>query len=187
MGNTNCVAGGDTPHRSDIVLCNQTDIDLYLDQRQSCNQDCNHRGFVVTNGKIVEGCEPPQILSANSIGRFSVSGREGSAVAPGGKVFYRNEHVNLDVCITWACSGWTHNLLSVSAPEQDHLSAVVAGQLRKKKDGGVFLFRNKPIPPWHEVLSVVSNPSSMELTIKPKALLDDVKGLFNQMKDVKII
>ena len=186
MGNTNCVADGATPHRSDILICNQTDLDLHLDKRQSCQRECDHKGYGVTNGKIVEGCEPPDTVKANSMGRFSVSGREGTAVAPGGKVFYRNESANLEVCITWACSGWTHNLLSVAAPDTDHLSGVIAGK-PPQKGKTLLLFRSKPAPPWHEILTTTTNPTSMEITIKPKEFLDDVKGLFAQIKDVKVI
>ena len=182
MGNTNCVADGGTPHRSDITIGNQTNFDLYLDNDKLCNRDCNHKGFVVTNGKIVEGSEPPEIISSNSIGQFSVSGREGTAVAPGGKVFYRNKNVNLEICITWSCSGWSHNLLSVSAPETNHLSALVTGALQKKTT-----FGGKKEYPWHEMISVVPNPSVMEIIIKPKAVLDDVKGLLAQAKEVKVI
>ena len=47
------------------------------------------------------------ILLFQGIGRFSVSGREGTAVAPAGKAFYRNESLNLNVVITWANAGWT--------------------------------------------------------------------------------
>ena len=39
--------------------------------------------------------------------KFSVSGREGTAVAPNGKVFYVNRGLNLHVTISWACAGWT--------------------------------------------------------------------------------
>ena len=97
MGNTNCVASGDTPHRSDITICNQTDIDLHLDKDKSCKRECGHGGFIVTNGKIVEGCEPPDSILANSLGHYSVSGREGTVVAPVGKVFYKNESVKLEI------------------------------------------------------------------------------------------
>jgi hypothetical protein len=183
MGNANCIADGDTPHRSDITICNQTEIVLHLDQRKSCQRECDHKGFVVTNGKIVEGCEPPNVISANSIGNFSVSGREATAVAPGGKVFYRNENVNLEICITWTCSGWSHNLLSVAAADKDHLSAVVTGKPEKKKT----LFGSKEHSPWHELISVIPNSNSMEVIIKPKALLDDFKGMLEQAKDLKAL
>ena len=46
------------------------------------------RGFLVTEGKIVQGSEPPATIKPFSSGNFSASGREGSAVAPkGGKIF----------------------------------------------------------------------------------------------------
>ena len=183
MGNTNCVADGGAPHRSDIAICNQTDIDLYLNKDQSCQRECDHKGFVVANGKIVEGCEPPDKISANSIAHFSVSGREGTAVAPGGKVFYVNKNINLEICITWSCSGWTHNLLSVAAPEKNHLSALITGKPEKKKS----FFSTKDPAPWQEMISIIPNSNSMEVIIKPKALLDDVKGILEQAKDLKVV
>ena len=173
----------DTPHRSEITICNQTEIVLCLDQRKSCHRICDHKGFVVSNGKIVEGCEPPNVISANSIGNFSVSCREGTAVAPRGKVFYRNENVNLEICITWTGSGWTHNLLSVAVPEKDHLSALVTGRPEKKNT----LFGSTHPSPWDELISVIPNSNSMEVTIKPKALLDDFKGLLEHAKDLKAL
>ena len=42
------------------------------------------RGFLVTEGKIVQGSEPPATIKAFSQGTFSASGREGTAVAPKG-------------------------------------------------------------------------------------------------------
>ena len=183
MGNVNCVADGGTPHRCDIKICNQTDIDLYLSNDTSCQRECEHKGFIVTAGKIVGGCEPPAKISSNSIAHFSVSGREGTAVAPGGKVFYGNKHINLEIVITWTCSGWTHNLLSVAAPEKNHLSALITGKPEKKKS----LFGSKNPAPWHDLISVIPNSNSMEIIIKPKALLDDVKGLLEQAKDLKVV
>ena len=183
MGNTNCVADGGTPHRSDIIICNQTDIELHLDRAKSCQRECKHEGFIVTNGKVVEGSEPPDRIKANSMGHFSVSGREGTSVAPGGKVFYRNENENLEICITWSCSGWTSNILSASAQEKDHLSGVVTGKPQKKTKS---LFGSKEQKPWHEQISVIPNANAMEITIKPKALLDDAKGMLEQAKGLKV-
>ena len=183
MGNVNCVADGGTPHRSDITICNQTDIDLHLSNDQTCQRECDHKGFIVTAGKIVEGCEPPDKILAHSIAHFSVSGREGTAVAPGGKVFYGNKNISLEICITWTCSGWTHNLLSVAAPEKNHLSALISGRPEKKKS----LFSSKFPAPWNDLLSVIPNSNSMEIIIKPKGRLDDVRGILEQAKDLKIV
>ena len=184
MGNTNCVAGGGCPHRSDIAICNQTDIELQLDANKSCQRECEHKGFIVTNGKIVEGCEPPSKIAAQSIGQFSVSGREGTTVAPGGKVFYKNEDQNLQICITWSCSGWTNNLLSAAAQDKDCLSGLVTGKSTAKSTA---FFKKKEHSPWHEVISVIPNSSSMEITIKPKAILDDAKGILEQAKGLKLL
>ena len=50
-----------------------------------------------------------------STGKFSVSGREGTAVAPKGKVFYINKEKNLQVVFDWNASGWTSPLSTSSA------------------------------------------------------------------------
>ena len=60
---------------------------------------------MATNGKIVEGKLPPPIIAAYGMGRFSVSGREASLIAPNGKVFYHNKKENLKVVFTWRGSG----------------------------------------------------------------------------------
>ena len=178
MGNTNCVADGGTPHRSDILICNQTDLDLHLDKRQSCQRECDHKGYGVTNGKIVKGCEPPNIIKANSVGRFSVSGRRNDIVPPAGKVFYRNENADLEVCIAWSRPpGWTRNLLMlctigalggpiIIAPgvqHTTHLSGVIEGKPPEKEKSSIY-FRSKPAPPWHEILTTSTIPAIMEIT-----------------------
>ena len=106
MGN-NCVASGGTPHRADISLHNNTSIQLFLDTEVACGRECGHRGWVVTDGKIVEGRQPPEIIQPYSSARFSVSGRENTAVAPKGRVFYTNQAENLNVEFVWISSGWT--------------------------------------------------------------------------------
>ena len=52
-------------------------------------------GWQVQDGKIVEGCEPPDLIKAHDNARFSVSGREATAVAPKGRVCYINKEKNL--------------------------------------------------------------------------------------------
>ena len=42
-----------------------------------------------------------------STGKFSVSGRDSTAVAPKGKVFYCNQEKNLKVIFEWNASGFT--------------------------------------------------------------------------------
>ena len=107
MGNTNCVAGGGTPHRADIVIANNIKYELELNEDEYCGRYCKHRGFKVTDGKIVEGHLPPKKIAPFSKGEFSVSGRESTAVAPKGKAYYRNSKVNLHIIFEWAYSGWT--------------------------------------------------------------------------------
>ena len=52
------------------------------------NIEGTSRGFLVTEGKIVQDSEPPATIKPFSSGTFSASGREGSAVAPkGGRIF----------------------------------------------------------------------------------------------------
>ena len=90
----------------DILLVNDTEIPLLLDVDQDCQRECHHKGWQVlhtsqvvhllqyqfiTNlqiksGKIVEGQEPPGELPPFSSATFSAAGREGTAVAPCGKV-----------------------------------------------------------------------------------------------------
>ena len=43
-------------------------------------------GFIVNEGKIVQGAEPPSFIESYGRGTFSASGRENTAVAPKGKV-----------------------------------------------------------------------------------------------------
>ena len=59
MGN-NCVADGGNPHRSDIVISNNTEHELILDVNQNCGRECNHKGWQIVDGKIVENFEPPK-------------------------------------------------------------------------------------------------------------------------------
>ena len=106
MGN-NCVAGGGCPHRIDIVITNNTKYELRRDQDKHCGRECHHKGFLITEGKIVEGSEPPDVILPFTFGTFSASGREGSAVAPKGKVFYSNEAEQLRLMFDWSHSGWT--------------------------------------------------------------------------------
>ena len=69
-------------------------------------------------------------IDAFSDGKFSASGREGAQVAPNGKVYYKNEDVNLkvgtynefptvemrsQVAICWFCAGGTSPGCSNSA------------------------------------------------------------------------
>ena len=107
MGNTNCVASGGCPHRADIQVVNNTKYDLELDTEVDCQRECKHTGWQVQDGKIVEGAEPPPIIKAYDNGRFSVSGREATAVAPKGRACYVNPEHNLKVTFEWMYSGST--------------------------------------------------------------------------------
>jgi len=174
MGNA-CVVGGATPHRCDIVVTNNTDFPLQLDLNQSCGLECDHKGFQVTCGKIVEGAEPPLEIDAHSIGRFSVSGREGTAVAPAGKVFYRNESLNLNVVITWANAGWTTR-------ENASFDAIISG--KPESAGGRFSSEPKP---WNDVLIGEGDYGTWTMNIKPKKMGDDWKKTISEFKNFRLI
>ena len=45
---------------------------------EGCGRECEHKGWQILEGKIVEDQEPPQQIAPYSNGRFSVSGREGT-------------------------------------------------------------------------------------------------------------
>ena len=141
MGNTNCVADGGCPHRADILITNNTKHEIKLDLENGCGRDCDHKGWQVLDGKIIEGHEPPKVILPYSTGNFSVSGREGTAVAPKGKVFYSNEEVNLKLIFEWNASGWTSPLSTNAA------SIVITGI--PKNSGGFF---SKTPKPWNQVL-----------------------------------
>ena len=177
MGNITCIAGGGTPYRSDITICNQTDISFIIDDSVLCTNGCNHKGFIITSGKVVDGCDPPDTIGPYSISHFSVSGREGSSVAPIGKVCYRNDTMNIKMCVNWACFGWSHNLISVSSSERTVISATITGKSQTMESER----------PWHELISLIPNSTVMELTIKPKAAFDDVVGVVAQLSDKKLI
>merc|ERR1712037_220032 len=151
MGN-NCVAEGGCPHRIDIVICNNTKYELRLDQEHQCGRDCQHRGFLVTEGKIVQGSEPPATIKPFSSGTFSASGREGSAVAPKGKVFYFNEKENLRVILEWSNSGWT----SREAATAD--SNITGAKVRTLSSD----------TPGSDILEVKKNPDSWLFTLQKK-------------------
>jgi len=107
MGNELCVASGGTPNLLDMVVTNNTEIPLQLDTTEDCRRDCKCKGYQVAAGKIVEGRQPPDTIDPFSSGKFSVSGREATLVAPNGKVFYANEEVKLKVAICWSGAGPT--------------------------------------------------------------------------------
>lgn len=107
MGNTACVATGGTPHKVELKIVNNTELILQLDTTQDCGRGCDHKGWQVAAGKIVAGQEPPEAIQPFSSEQFSVSGREASAVAPNGKVFYENAGAELKIALGWTCSGWT--------------------------------------------------------------------------------
>merc|ERR1711874_845768 len=151
MGN-NCVAGGGCPHKIDLVITNNTRYELRLDQSKECGRECAHRGFLVTEGKIVEGAEPPDTIKPFSSVTFSASGREGSAVAPKGKVFYSNEQENLNVMFAWSHSGWT----SREAATAD--CSITGAKVRTLRSHTA----------WSDLLQVKKSPDSWLYTLEKK-------------------
>ena len=151
MGN-NCIAGGGTPHRCDMVIANDTDLPLRLDKTKKCRRECEHSGFQIACGKIVLGAEPPAKIGAHQVGRFSVSGREGSAVAPEGKVFYHNQQWNLHIVISWA------NVSSVGLPgaTPPALTTLVGGKPKGE------------VRPWHEILTAEADFTTWTVSIRAK-------------------
>lgn len=164
MGNA-CVAGGGCPHTIDIVITNDTKYELELDQNQDCGQECKHKGFILSAGKIVEGREPPQVIEPFSHVTFSASGREGTAVAPVGKVFYVNDQENLKIMVSWANAGWTTR---EGASADSSVTGAKSGMMSTK--------------PWSEILEVKKNLNSWAYTIQKKE--STVKKAIEAVKDV---
>lgn len=155
MGNTNCVAGGGCPHRADIQVVNNTAYDLELDTSVGCQRDCTHTGWQVQDGKIVEGCEPPALIKAYDNGRFSVSGREATAVAPKGRACYINQENGLKVTFEWMYSG------STSVTSSDSNININGLKVSKSMLGG----KEKP---WSEILVGDASVDPWVFTIRPK-------------------
>lgn len=111
---------------------------------------------MATNGKIVEGKLPPPIIAAHRMGRFSVSGREASVIAPNGKVFYHNKKENLKVVITWHGSGCTTN---------DDATAACKVTGVKKAEESILGFKYAP-EPWSQILECEANHRSWIYTLR---------------------
>lgn len=176
MGNA-CVAGGGCPHKIDIVIINNTKYKLELDQEQKCGRECQCSGYIVNEGKIVEGSEPPKLIESYGRGTFSASGREGTAVAPKGKIFYCNVDVNLHVIFEWCNAGWTSR-------EEATADAIITGAKKAKVVGSA--------TPWTEIFEVKVNSDSWIYTLQEKGgkvdqALDAVKDLSKSVSKFKVI
>ena len=117
-------------------------------------ENCGHEGWKILEGKMVEGAEPPKIIQSYSTGRFSVSGREGTDVAPKGRVFYSNIGKNLKVIFEWNASGLT----SMS----DSTASMSIDGIAPKK--GAF---GKDPKPWNQKLIGKSDPNSWIYNLSP--------------------
>ena len=115
--------------------------------------------FQVNAGKIVKGSEPPLVIKKMSKARFSASGREASAVAPNGKVFYHNKRENLHIIFHWANSGWTNR---APATADGHVSGC------KARPG-------QATQPWSDLISVKAEVDSWTYTVKETGIID--KGM----------
>ena len=103
----------------------------------------------------MEEYEPPASIEPYASARFSVSGREATAVAPNGKVFYINReqnlkvnlnlnpNPNLQVIFEWAAAGMTAAMTSSSA------SISITGIA---PEGGILSSKPKP---WEQVGKMV--------------------------------
>ena len=170
MGNSVCIADGGCPHRADIFINNNTEIPLHLNKTVTCEKDCDHKGFKIPEGKIIEGCEPPETIDAFGNGTFSVSGRESSPICPQGRIFYHNEECNLEVTITWDYAGWHER------GEEHALNAVASGSTQ---EGRIF----KKTVAWDELLTLTVDVETWTVEIKPKETLDDVKEITDSIAD----
>ena len=94
-------------------------------------------------------------INPYSIGQFSVSGREGSAVAPKGRVHYLNPNVNLKVIFEWNSTGWTSWKSSAA-------NVVITGIPEDKKG----FFKSTP-KPWNQVLVGEFDPETWTFQIRP--------------------
>jgi len=169
MGNELCVAGGGCPHQADILLVNDSEIPIFLDQDQDCQRECHHKGWQIAKGKIVEGREPPPTVEPFSSVSFSVSGREGAALAPEGKVYYENEELNLKVAICWSCAGWSSPACSNSA------SVVITGR-QPDDEGFRSHFRRDP-KPWSELIAADVDTENWVFKLRPRETGDDWKKM----------
>jgi len=173
MGNTNCVASGGCPHRADILVVNNTKYDLELDTSVPCQRECNHSGWQVQDGKIVEGCEPPDLIKAHDNARFSVSGREATAVAPKGRVCYINKEKNLKVTFEWMYSG------STSMTSSD--ANMTINGLKESKKG---IFGGGDGKPWTDFLACEAKTDPWVFTLRPReGKLDETLRLAQKLAE----
>ena len=107
-------------------------------------------------GKIVKGAEPPLVIKKMSKARFSASGREASAVAPNGRVFYHNKQENLHLVFKWANSGWTSREAATAHGD-------VSGS--KVRPGWA-------TQPWSKLISVRADVDSWTYTVKEAGIID---------------
>ena len=69
------------------MIANNAKYVLDLDLDEFCGRECDHKGWQILDGKILDGHIPPDIIMPYSTGRFSISGRDSSAVAPKGTIY----------------------------------------------------------------------------------------------------
>ena len=110
----------------------------------------------------------------HSTGRFSVSGREGTALAPKGKVFYINREKNLKVIFDWNASGWTSRSSSTA-----FISITGIGP----KEG---LLKTDP-KPWDQRLIGDADPISWMFTLRAKeGKVDETMRTAKDLKNFKL-
>ena len=146
MGNTNCRASGGCPHRADVTIANNTKYDLHLDTSIPCGRECQHTGWQITDGKIVEEFEPPTLIKSYDFATFSVSGRDSTAVAPKGKVFYGNTEKDISIICEWNACGWTS--MSTSTASVTICGSKKSGLMSKETPWNQLLVGEATAGPW---------------------------------------
>ena len=89
----------------------------------------------------MQGFEPPHMIKAWNYVQFSVSGRDSSAVAPKGRVFYVNPEEDLSITCDWYACGFT-NLSNVTS----NASITITGTKTTRVGYGVHK------TPWNQIL-----------------------------------
>lgn len=121
-------------------------------------------GWQVTEGKIVKGCEPPYVLQAWGYGKLSVSGRDSSAVAPKGKVFYTNRDKGLSIIFEWLACGWTSlDSSTATITISGKRSSTLVGT--NVSVGTVYAFKETP---WNQVLVGKASADPWKFEIREK-------------------
>ena len=103
------------------------------------------------------------MIKKMSRGSFSASGREASAVAPKGKVFYCNKEEKLSIVFHWDHAGWTSGPLTDPTASGD-----ISGETSTLLKGS---------EPWSNYLEVAVEVDTWTYT------LQEIPGVINRAVD----